>query len=112
MFLLPASFKGVEGGAAEVSFELFLGEFVWTYGRWREDGWDEAQVRIGQAIDVARGTGQPVGLSLGDWEKLREAAKSADLRGPLAPKLRAMVVAITSAQAPVAANDAGMNVGS
>jgi len=80
-------------------FEAYVGEFIWGYEKWGEDGWDEAQIRIGETIE-GTAPGEPVKLSLDDWEKLREANKAAQLKGPMAHKLRKMHKAIKQASKP------------
>ena len=82
------------------SFDDYLGEFVWSYARWGEDGWDDAQIRIAEAIDATE-EGQPVPIdSIDDWEKLHEANKAAKLTGNNAPRVRRLQRAIKSARSP------------
>jgi hypothetical protein len=80
----------------QYTFAMFLGEFVWSYPKWSEDGWEEACIRIGEAVDLLEQNGELL-LTLEDFEKLREAVKAANISGPLAPKLRKMSRAIRSA---------------
>ena len=83
-------------GKVQYTFLMFLGEFVWTYPKWSEDGWEEACIRIGDAVDSLE-VGGELSLTLEDFEKLREATKAATISGPIAYKLRKMSHAIRSA---------------
>ena len=84
-------------------FEQFLGEYVWCYTKWSEDGWDEAQVRIGELVEAAA-DGETVTLLDEDQTKLREAylayrtPSGGTISGPYAPKLRKMGRAIKNAK--------------
>lgn len=84
---------------ATYPFEAYVGEFIWCYSKWNEDGWAEAQIRLGDAIDSAK-PGEPVKMSLDDWEKFREANKEAQIKGPFAHKLRKFQLAIKAATKP------------
>ncbi len=89
-------------GKAMYPFSAYLGEFVWSYGKWGEDGWDDAQIRLGEIID-ATPDGELVKIDeLDDWEKLREANKAAEIKGPYAHKLRKHQKAIKSSRKPEA----------
>jgi hypothetical protein len=85
----------------EYTYELYLSEFIWAFSKWNtEDGWDEAQIRIGDAIEGAA-VGEMIKFeTLEDFEKFREANKAADIRGPFAHKLRRMQKAGKDARAP------------
>lgn len=84
----------------EYKFEHYVGEFVWSYGKWNEeDSWGDAQIRLGEAIEEAN-PGEPVKMSLDDWEKFREANKEAKIQGPLAHKIRKHQKAVKSAHKP------------
>lgn len=76
-------------------FETFLAETAWKYEKWKEEGWDEAQVRIGEAIEEAA-CGQPVRLSREDRDKLREALREVPIGGAHAPKIRGWAVMVRS----------------
>lgn len=82
------------------SFADYLGEHVWGYPKWNEDGWDEAQIRLGELIEATPDGGLVCIESLDDFEKLREANKSAEIRGPLAFKVRKFQRVVKSARAP------------
>jgi hypothetical protein len=106
---LPAQPK--DSPDIEYSFASYLGEHVWSYQKWNtDDGWDEAQIRIGDAVDAAADGGIVLIDTIDDFEKLREANKAADIKGNFAPKIRKMQRAIKSATRPVvqAANGAGV----
>jgi len=83
------------------SFEDFLGEHVWGYPKWNEDGWDEAQIRLGELISETKPGSLVCIESLDDFEKLRDANKAADIRGALAFKIRKFQRAIKTARAPL-----------
>ena len=99
-FIKPNAINfGTAEHPAMYPFEAYLGEFVWSFDKWGEDGWDEAQIRIGEAVEAAK-PGDTVKLSLDDWEKLREANKAAQLKGPMAHKLRKLQRVIKCATVP------------
>jgi hypothetical protein len=104
-FIKPAPVQlrveGADGqhSTVQYSFASYVGEYVWCYAKWSEDGWDDAQIRIGDAIDAAD-VGGAVTLELDDWEKLREANKDASIKGPYAHVLRRHQKAIKSAHRP------------
>ena len=106
---LPTQPKGTPD--VEYSFDSFLGEYVWSYPKWNtDDGWDEAQIRIGEAIEATADGGVVQIATIDDFEKLREANKAADIKGHFAPKIRKMQRAIKGATRPLvqAANGAGV----
>jgi hypothetical protein len=101
---VPRSFDCplVQGG--KYTFADCLGELAWPSEKWSADGWDVAQVRIGEAVDALDALkGGALRLGLGDWEKLREVCKAAKPIGKYAPKLRAMLVAVITAEKPTEA---------
>lgn len=67
--------------------EDFLGDVIWSWPKWKEDGYCDAQVKIGEAIE-ATAPGEMVQLELPDWEKLRDACKEQPIQGRYAPRLR------------------------
>jgi hypothetical protein len=79
----------------------YVGEFLWSYAKWNtEEGWDDAQIRIGDAIEAAA-EGEPIKFEeLGDFEKFHEANKSAQITGPNAHRLRKLQKAGKGARAP------------
>jgi hypothetical protein len=81
---------------APYGFDDFLVEYVWPHAKWNEDAWEEAQIRIGDALEGVEDGGD-VGLKLEDWEKLREAVKAAQIGGRYAPKVRRMTRAVNTA---------------
>jgi hypothetical protein len=91
---------GQQPATMTYSFQDYLGEHVWGYAKWNEDGWDEAQIRLGELIEATAPGALVCIESLDDFEKLREANKAADIRGPLAFKVRKFQRAIKSARAP------------
>ena|ERR1700676_1077714 len=101
----PVTLNFPPGSQNKYSFEAYVGEFVWSYPKWGEDGWDDSQIRLGEAIEAAE-PGQPIKIeSLDDWERLHEANKAAEIKGPYAPKIRRFQKAIKSAYKPQAPSE-------
>lgn len=100
-FLKPApiTIESAPGQKRQYSFEDFLGDVAWAYPKWKEDDWADAQIRIDEIVE-ATFVGKTIGLSLEDWEKLREACKEQPIQGRWAGKLRKMARAVRSATKP------------
>lgn len=114
-FMKPAAVKlkgqiqrpganGLEFVEEEVSYryEDYVGQYLWAYGKWNtESEWQDAQIRIGDAIDQAE-VGQMIRFEeMEDWEKFREANMAASITGPHAHRVRKHQKAGKNARSPV-----------
>ena len=86
----------------DYTYDDYAGEHLWAYPKWNtEESWQDAQIRIGEAMEVA--VGQPIKFQdLDDWEKFREANNAADIKGPNAWRVRKHQKAGKGARAPIA----------
>lgn len=96
----------------EYRYEDFVTEFIWSFSKWNTgEGWDDAQIRIGDAIEAAA-VGEPIKFEeLGDWEKFHEANKAADIKGPNAHRVRRMQKSGKNARAPEKPSDEPTRIG-
>src|SRR5579859_1528759 len=82
-------------------YEDYIAEFVWSQDKWNtEESWQDAQIRIGDAIDAAK-EGEMIKFdSLDDWEKFHEANKNAKIVGTNAHRIRKLQKAGKNARQP------------
>lgn len=110
-FVKPRSIKVKQGDPTsptlvDYHFENFLAEVPWTYAKWKEDDWADAQVRIGEVVEETE-AGKPMRFESDDWDKLAEACKEVTIGGRYAHKLRFFARIVRSA-ARVAENGAAV----
>lgn len=98
---IPPSFKTAPN-TESYTMQHFFAEFIWPFPRWSDDEhWGDRQIDLGAKLENL-GPGDVWELREADWEKIRDAAKAAQLTGRpyppnVAPKLRYMQRAILQA---------------
>lgn len=95
------SVLGFEDALMPYRYEDYLAEHVWAYPKWNaEEAWQDAQIRIGDAI-AAAGEGELIKFEeVSDWEKFHEANMRAEIKGANAHRVRKMQKAGKSARTP------------